>query len=299
MKKTGVGHILAFLTVIIWGTTFISTKVLLDVFQPVEILFFRFVLGFLALTAAFPKRLRLTDRRQELVFALAGLTGVTLYFLFENIALTYTMASNVGVIIAASPFFTALLTKLVTRGKATLGANFFVGFAAAMAGVALISFNGSKMSFNPAGDVLAVLAALVWACYSILMKRIGSYGYNTIQATRRVFAYGIVFMIPALFMFDFQLDLQRFTQPTALFNILFLGLGASALCFVSWNYAVKALGPLKTSVYIYLVPVVTVVTSVIVLKEKVTPLSAAGTALTLAGLVISQLRFGKGRSTRS
>ena len=266
---------------------------LLGVFQPVEILFFRFVLGFLALTAACPKRLRLTDGRQELVFALAGLCGVTLYFLFENIALTYTMASNVGVIIAASPFFTALLTMLVTRGKAGLGINFFVGFIAAIAGVFLISFNGSKMSFNPAGDVLAVLAALVWACYSILMKKIGGYGYNTIQATRRVFAYGIVFMIPALFIFDFSWDLQRFARPTALFNILFLGLGASALCFVSWNYAVRALGPLKTSVYIYLVPVVTVVTSAIVLGEKITPLSAAGTALTLAGLIISELRFGK------
>lgn len=97
------GHAAAILTVLIWGTTFISTKVLLAEFQPVELLFFRFVLGYLALWAACPRRLKLTRRRQELYFAAAGLCGVTLYFLLENIALTYTQASNVGVLVAVSP----------------------------------------------------------------------------------------------------------------------------------------------------------------------------------------------------
>ncbi len=71
-------------------------------------------------------------------------------------------------------------------------------------------------------------------------------------------------------------------------NLLFLGLGASALCFVTWNHAVKVLGAVKTSIYIYLVPVITVVTSAIVLQEPVSLLMLAGTLLTCVGLVVSE-----------
>jgi drug/metabolite transporter (DMT)-like permease len=206
----------------------------------------------------------------------------------ENIALTYTLASNVGVIISIAPFFTAILTHLLMKQEESLQANFFIGFVFAMAGICLISFNGSKMQLNPIGDILSVAAALVWALYSILTRKISSFGYNTIQTTRRIFIYGILFMIPTLFLFDFHLNLERFARPVYLFNIIFLGLGASALCFVTWNFAVKVLGVIKTSIYIYMGPVVTVITSVLILKEQVTVMSAAGTLLTLAGLLISE-----------
>ena len=99
-NRNKAGHLCALLTIIIWGTTFISTKILLVDFQPVEILFFRFVMGLLALLIIYPHRLKTTTKRQELTFALAGLCGICLYYLLENIALTYTMASNVGVIIS-------------------------------------------------------------------------------------------------------------------------------------------------------------------------------------------------------
>ena len=287
-NRNKAGHLCALLTIIIWGTTFISTKILLVDFQPVEILFFRFVMGLLALLIIYPHRLKTTTKRQELTFALAGLCGICLYYLLENIALTYTMASNVGVIISVAPFFTAIMSHLFLKEEGKLRANFFIGFVVAMIGIFLISFNGSKLELNPVSDLLALLAAFVWACYSILTKKISSYGYHTILTTRRVFFYGILFMIPTLFMFDFHLELSRFTNPVYLFNIIFLGIGASALCFVSWNLAVKVLGAVKTSIYIYMVPVITVVTSTLILHEQITALSVIGTLLTLAGLFLSE-----------
>ena len=287
------GHLSALVTILIWGTTFISTKVLLVAFQPVEILFIRFVLGLIALILVCPHRLRGTTPQQELTFAAAGLCGVCLYYLLENIALTYTLASNVGVILSVAPFFTALLSHMVFRGEEKLRPRFFAGFVLAMAGIALISFNGSALALNPLGDLLALLAALVWACYSILTRKISAYGYSTLITTRRVFCYGIAFMIPAMFLFDVQWQLSALAQPVYLLNLIFLGLGASALCFVTWNTAVKLLGPVRTSVYIYMTPVITVVTSALILHEPVTPLAAGGMALTLAGLVLSQ-----GRSLR-
>lgn len=278
------GHILAIITVLIWGTTFISTKTLLHDFTPVEILFFRFIMGLILLTAAYPKMLHTGSRRREGVFALAGLTGVCLYYLMENVALTYTTASNVGVIVATAPFFTALLSGDIKNGSAW----FFVGFALSMAGISLISFTSAGPDFNPLGDLLALSAAFMWACYSVLLKKISQYGYNTIQTTRRIFLYGIIFMIPAVIVSDVSFDMSRFANMTNLFNILFLGAGASALCFVTWNCSVKILGALKTSVYIYLVPVVTVIFSALILKESMTPASILGTALTIGGLVVSQ-----------
>ena len=287
MNKDFSGHLAALLTIFIWGTTFISTKILLTDFKPIEILFFRFLIGLFILILIYPKRLRKTTKKQELTFALTGLCGVTLYYLLENIALTYSMASNIGVIISIAPFFTAILSHFILKEE-TLNQNFIIGFMAAMVGIMLISFNGSSnFKLNPLGDILALLAALVWAVYSILTKRISDYGYSTIQVTRRTFMYGVTFMFLPL---GFKLDLGRFSNPIYLGNILFLGLGASALCFVTWNMAVKILGAVKTSIYIYIVPVVTVVTSIIVLHEQITLMAFIGTVLTLIGLFLSQKR---------
>ena len=245
---------------------------------------------FKILIGSYPKRLRKTTKKQELTFALTGLCGVTLYYLLENIALTYSMASNIGVIISIAPFFTAILSHFILKEE-TLNQNFIIGFMAAMVGIMLISFNGSSnFKLNPLGDILALLAALVWAVYSILTKRISDYGYSTIQVTRRTFMYGVTFMFLTLIPLGFKLDLGRFSNPIYLGNILFLGLGASALCFVTWNMAVKILGAVKTSIYIYIVPVVTVVTSIIVLHEQITLMAFIGTVLTLIGLFLSQKR---------
>lgn len=278
------GHILAIITVFIWGTTFISTKTLLGDFTPVEILFFRFLMGFILLTAACPKRLKVGNWRREGIFALAGLTGVCLYYLMENVALTYTATSNVSVIVSTAPFFTALLSG--DAGRKNI--SFFAGFALSMVGISLISFTSAGPDLNPLGDLLALSAAFMWACYSVLLKKISLYGYNTIQTTRRIFFYGIIFMVPSAILSGVSFDMSRFRDLTNLFNILFLGAGASAICFVTWNFSVKILGALKTSVYIYLVPVVTVIFSALILNEKMTVYSLGGTVLTLAGLMVSQ-----------
>ena len=289
-SKAFAGHLAALFCILVWGTTFISTKVLLRAFSPVEILFFRFLLGYAALWLACPRFLRLTDRRQEALFALAGLCGVTLYFLLENIALTYTFASNVGVIVAISPFFAGLLAFWLLRAERP-GLNFFLGFVAAMLGIALISFSGStQLRLNPWGDVLAVLAGLSWAGYSILTRKLMAFGYNGLLVTRRCFFYGLLFMLPALPFMDFAWKPERLADLSNAANLLFLGLGASALCFVAWTFAIQRLGAVKSCVYIYLVPVVTVITAVLVLHERITLMAAAGTALTLLGLVISEMR---------
>lgn len=297
-NNTTTGHAAALITMLVWGTTFISTKVLLKSFAPIEILFFRFILGFTALWIFYPHRLKLQKRKQEWIFAGAGLCGITLYYLLENIALTYSFASNVGVIISIAPFFTGILAHWFINGE-KLKKNFLIGFLIAFLGIILISFNGSTvLKLNPLGDLLALLAAIVWAIYSILTRKINNLGYHAIAVTRHTFLYGLLFILPALWIFDFHFDLKRFQEPVNSLNILFLGLAASTLCFVTWNIAVKHLGAVKTSVYIYMVPVITVITSVIVLKEKITTVAVLGILLTLSGLFVSESKIGFKKSRR-
>ena len=208
-NKILMGHLFALVTILLWGTTFISTKVLLRSFTPIEILFFRFIMGLIVLFLIYPHRLRVTDKKQEWIFAGAGLSGITLYYLFENIALVYAPASNVGVITATAPFFTALLACRFLAGEA-LQKKFIVGFVLAIAGIAMISFNSAtQLQINPLGDLLALAAAATWAVYAVLSKKISAFGYNAIQSTRHTFMYGLVFMLPALLFMDFRWGFER------------------------------------------------------------------------------------------
>jgi len=287
-NKARIGHLCALITIIIWGTTFIATKMLLQIFNPVEILFVRSILALITLFVICPRRMKGTTWKQELTFAATGFCGIFLYYVLQNVSLTYTLASNAGVIVSVAPFFMVILSRFFLKEEGKIKARFILGFAVAFAGIFMISFNGAKMQLNPLGDILVLLSAFVWAIYSILTRNISRYGYSTVMTTRKMFLYGTMFLIPCWWIFDCELGLERFADPACVFYFLFLGVGASALCFVSWNYALKVLGAVKTSVYIYLDPVVTVVMSVLILHEKITLLSGIGTILALAGLLISE-----------
>jgi|LFRM01.1.fsa_nt_gb drug/metabolite transporter (DMT)-like permease len=287
-RREVLGHLAAVTCILFWGMAFVSTKILLQDFTPVEILFFRFVLGYAALLIIYPHRLQTRNLREECFLVAAGICGITIYFLLENVALAYTFASNASVLIATAPLFTAILAHLLLQGERLRG-RFLVGFFVAIIGISLITFNGSFiLKLNPLGDFLAISAAAVWASYSVLMRKISEFGYNAIGSTRRVFMYGLIFILPAFFFFEHQLDFSRFAKLINLFNILFLGLGSSALCFVLWNWAIGVLGAVKTSFYIYASPVITVIASALVLRESITPIACIGILLTLAGLYVSE-----------
>ena len=281
------GHLLAIFTVVCWGTTFISTKILLEDFSPIEILVTRFVIGLTVLYMIRPHALKLRHEEHRLYLVVAALSGITLYYLMENIALTYTYASNVGIITATAPFFAAILARFTIKNS-HLSGPFFIGFILSMAGVLLISTEGGGMNFNPKGDMLALGAAVLWAVYAVVLKKICTFGYDLIVITREIFLYGIVLMIPPIIFMGFDIDLIYLTEPINLANMLYLGVGASALCFLTWNFATKYLGIVKTTVYIYVIPVITVITAYFVLSEPITMTKSIGIILAIVGLAISQ-----------
>ena len=280
------GHLFAGMTILIWGTTFISTKVLLRAFSPAEILFIRFGLGYLALWAFNPRVLRLQERKHELWCAIAGLCGITIYYSFENIALQYSTASNIGVIVSIAPLFTAIFACVFLPGE-RLKPSFFAGFVSAVAGVFLLNYSGGGVRINPKGDLLALLAALAWGVYSIMVRRLSEAGYKPGLLTRRFFLWGLVFMSPYVLHSGFSPALAELARPVNLLNLAHLSFLAGAVGFVSWNTAVSYLGAVKSSVYIYATPVVTIVVAAMVLGERLTPAGAVGVALVILGVVLS------------
>lgn len=287
-RKLKKGHLLALITVLIWSYGSISSKILLDSFGPVELFFYRMLIAYIALVVIKPSFIKFRNIKEELVFMAAGLTGVTMYFILQNVALTYSFASNVGVLLTIAPFFTAVLSFLIFKDEKLLP-KFFVGFAVTLVGVLLISYNGNQvLKLNPLGDIMAILAALAWAVYSVIMKKLNSYNYNTILATRKIFFYGLIFLIPALVYTDFQFSAAKFASTGAIANMLFIALGASALTYVLWNDALAILGPVKTSMYLYTTPIITTIFSAAVLRERVTLISIAGMALILGGIYLSE-----------
>ncbi len=295
------GYILAVFSISVWGITFICTKVLLHDFSSLEILFIRFVIAYISLLLLQPKKLNAAPK-DNLFFALAGLSGVTAYQFAENIALHFTSASNVSIIVSISPFFTAILSTLILKEK-HLSFKFILGFFIAITGIVFVSLNGQKnFNINPKGDLLALLSAVCWSFYSILVSVINKKGYDPVCSTRRVFFFALIFMLPLLasskiftvsledFFTDFSLSTNRirFSKPVNWFNFLFLGVAASAFCFSAWNKACKIIGTVKVTTGLYLIPVVTIVFAYIFLGEQMSIAGFFGALLTILGLAISE-----------
>ena len=281
------GHLITLFTVSIWGTTFVATKVLLRDSTPVEIIFYRFVIGYCALFLFYPRIHKIRDLKEELLFLGLGLTGVSLYFLLENTALQFTLAANVGLLSGTVPILTAIVSHFFTTDE-KFSSKHFWGFLVAFAGTALVIFNAQVvLKLNPLGDFLALLAPLAWSFYSVLLKRV-DHSYNPFYVTRKTFFYGLLTVIPIMILSGGEFIPANTISLQLLLNIGFLGLVASALCFVTWNKAVEFIGTIKASNYIYLVPLISMITSIIVLHEDVTALEVVGGCLILTGVYISE-----------
>ena len=279
------GYAFALFTIIVWGSTFISSKILLTTYTPAQIMLTRFLLAYAALWLLRPRRMALSWR-QELSFIVLGLTGCSVYFYTENSALTYTLASNVSIIVAAAPIFTAILAHLLGQERFHRGT--LLGFLVAFSGVILVVCNGTfVLKLNPRGDLLALAAAGCWAVYSVLLRHV-SQGLDPVLVTRRTMFWGILTALPIVILEGAPYPLSPLFTPVVAGNLLFLGLIGSALCFVLWNKAFRLLGVVTTNNFLYLNPFVTVVAARLVLREPISPLALLGAILITAGVVVSQ-----------
>ena len=298
-KSKLIFHLIAIATVAIWGTTFVSTKILIQHgLTPSEIFFYRFVLAYICMWSISRKKLFANRIKDELLLFLAGLCGGTIYFLTENTALGITLASNVSLIVCTSPILTTFLSYLFKR-KEPFTRHLLYGSFMALIGVGLVVFNGSFiLKINPLGDFLSLTAALMWAFYCLSLKQLDS-RYSTVFITRKVFFYGIMTTLPVFLFRPLHWDTSLMLQPVVWGNLLFLGIIASMLCFISWNACVKELGAVQSTNYIYIVPLVTLLTSAIIIDEKITVIALSGCFLILCGVYLAERKISFTFSTKT
>lgn len=292
-------HLLTLAVVAVWGVTFVSTKVLIGAgMHPVAIFFVRFMLAYAGIwlyivLSRQPSKLWY-GWKEELVFLLLGVSGGSLYFLTENLALAYTQATNVAFLVCSAPLFTAIFTLIYRRfGKGRfvdglepvrLGWPLVGGTVLALSGMAMVVFDGARLQLSARGDLLAIAAALCWAVYSLFMSQM-TRDHGTVTATRKVFFYGLLTILPFLGGYKDSFAPAILGQTAVWFNLLFLGLVASLICFILWNLAMDKLGNVTTTNYVYLNPVFTLLSAMALLGERMTLLAGIGCAAILAGVI--------------
>lgn len=287
MNQKLLWHLLAVGVVAVWGTTFVNTKILYNSgLTPSEIFFLRFLIAYVSIWFISPRKLFANSWRDEGTMLLLGITGGSLFFVAENSAVALTYVNNVSFITSTSPLVTVILGIVFVKSiKATW--TLIVGSLIALVGVGLVIFNGSFiLHLNPWGDLLALLTAVCWAVYTLLMKSV-SERYSAVFITRKLFFYGLLTVLPMFLIDPWTVSLATLLTPKVAFNLLLLGLVASFLCFALWTVVIERLGVMTASNYQYLNPITTVVASAIWLSEPMTAIAYIGSALILIGVIVS------------
>ncbi len=283
-------HFLAVFTVAVWGASFVSTKILLNAgFLPTHVYLLRFAFAYLMLLAVSHERLFAKSFRDEVMLACCGLTAGSIYFIAENTALEFSLVSNVSLIVCANPLLTMIFGGLLYRSE-RLGKRQFAGSILTLCGMVLVVLNGKFiLDLSPVGDLLAFVAALVWTIYSLIVRPL-SERYSTLFISRKIFFYGALTSLPVLFFVGTDIPWAAFKNPVVAGNFLFLGIVASLFGYVIWNKALRVIGTVLASNYIYAIPLFSIVLSVIFLHERITLVAVLGACLILCGMVLAEYR---------
>ena len=281
-------HFVALFVVLIWGTTIVSSKVLLNSgLLPADIFFVRFVIAYCCMLGISHKRLFANSIADELTLVGLGMMGGSIYFLVENMALLHSTASNVSILVSTTPLVTAMLLAIFYKSE-RLGIRQIIGSVLAFIGVVLVVLNGQfVLHLNPLGDALAMGASLTWGFYSLFMRRImGRYSADFI--TRKVFFYGLVTILPYFaLVHPLDIDLIASGNMTVWGNLLFLGFVASTGGYLLWNWVMRQLGAVKSTNYIYLQPLVSMMAGAMILGERITFLAIAGAVILITGMILA------------
>lgn len=301
-------YLMAFGSVVLWGASFPLTKAALAEIGPTSLAFLRWALSavvlfaWLAVTvarrasrvvgitpaaAALPQTgLAALLRQEGFTLAWVALTGVTLFYFLENMAMRYTTATNASVLSNFTSVFIVLISALVLHER--LARLEWAAMGLAFIGAVLVSLGASRVSFGGQsliGDALMVAASFFGALYSIGGKRL-SEQHDPLVVTTIVAALGALFLLPLALLEGLHLDLS--IQVWGL--ILLLGIGAGAFANLWWLILLRYTRASRAAVALLAIPVVSAALSVTLLHEPLTPTIVVGAALVLAGVIFVQRR---------
>jgi drug/metabolite transporter (DMT)-like permease len=276
-------RILLLFCVIVWGWTFVATKICLEYLSPLELVGLRFLIGVPILYVVIRlKRVPFAFSAHEHRSLGFGAFIITTHFIIQAVALNYTSATKTGWIIAVTPLATAVLSVLLLREK--IGNRETIGIALASAGIVLLVSNGELTSLGwlkSAGDWLILASAHTWALYTIVTRDV-SRSRNPLTVTVVVFA-PLALACLGYLLFSERASALASLPAAAIGALLFLGVpGTLAQWF--WQIGVAKIGVTRAGIFLYLEPIATAALAVPLLREPFTFFTAAGGALVIAGV---------------
>lgn len=279
VEKKALPIIAVIMTAIIWGLSFLSIKVTVEVLPPMTLALTRFLIASVVLSIIyiFMEKEKKLNRKDIPILALSGFIGVSLYFYFENNAIKLLSASSAAIIIAVIPIITLIAEIVVFKSKLTkkklisvilsfLGVYFIVGFNTKASAPGSIK-----------GYLLMFAAVLAWVTYSIITKPLYK-KYSQISIVYFQTLFGTLFLMPFVF---FETIKWNLVDTVIVMNVIYLGVFCSAIAYYLYIYAMGYLGVSITSLFLNLLPVITVIGGYFILKETITVYQIIGGALVI------------------
>lgn len=277
----------ALMSISFWGISFVSTKAVLDKLDPYTLLVLRFGIGALFLLVLlvlkrYPLNIPLKYIPHLIVL---GILGVFVHQVIQATALLTINASAAGWIISFSPVFTVILSVFFLHEKMTvLKAS---GMIVAIIGVLLVTTSNNQQSFQLSinvGYLLMILSALNWAIYSVLLKRL-HIQLPSLVVTFYMCLIGFTLTTPFLVR-NKGWEMMPFLTNVEWVHLLFLGVFVSGVAYWYWAKALEVLEASQVSVFLYLEPVATLVTAILLLQEKIIPVSILGGIIIIIGVIL-------------
>lgn len=265
---------------LLWGLSFIATKIVVKDISPLIAALFRFSIALLALYFM-PQKRKISLFNKDKI--LAGFWGITAYFAAENFALKLTSPTNAAMIVSTAPIWYVLFTQLFHKKKTKIVQ--YIASIIALIGVALVILNGKLyLKVNSLGDFLAFGAAFSWVFYTHHITKLKD--HSSLTAIFEITFWGVITLIPFSFIeyFFFKPDLKF--NVSSIFGLLYLGIFCSALGYFLWNKSIETLGDRTTTNAVYVIPVVTAVSETLIFKQTPTLLLISGIILVVFGLYV-------------
>lgn len=272
---------------VLWGGSFIASKVGLEDLYPVELATIRFALAsplLLIITLALEGRRALSISKRDLpVLIIMALTGVTLQYIVQFVAMTYTSVTNTALLINMGTFFVVIPSAIFLKERLT--ADNYLGVVLAFLGAVLVATRGS-LAFTPnlIGDCLVLVCAVMWAVYILVGNRLAG-KYSVLSQLNLIFLFGLIGLIPAYLLTPHH-SLAAMSG-TAWTCILYLSLVCSIIAYFIFNDSIIRLGPSKTAIYQYLEPFFAIVFAILLLGEPLTATIALGAILIIVGVALA------------
>lgn len=279
------GYAALILTTVIWGSTFIVTKLLLEQVAPLQLTLLRFVIAFVVLAPLAARQGFLFKDIFKPIFLLFGLTGTTLYFAFQNLGMNYTSVTSTSLILAIVPVLTSIFAVIFLKEKLTRQLIASIGLVTVGMILVALSSGQEEQGSNPLlGNLLIFASGLAWAVYTIQGRKMSG-DYPALVMTAASTGAGVLFLLPFAGWEAAVVGLPHF-NAAGVAEIVYLGLAASALTMFLWNYALHYLPASIAITFVNLTPVIGVASGYI-LGENPPLLKLAGGALAIAGVFFS------------